>query len=689
MSKDLLIELGVEEIPAKQLLGASEQFAEGVKKALTTARIAFKKCEVFATPRRLGLLFSGVDEGQQEQEREVVGPPKRVAYDAEGKPTQAALGFAKTNNAEVSELTIKVLPKGEYICVVRKEKGIKTEKLLPELISRQIAAINWQKTMKWAEEGRFVRPIRSLLLLFGRKTVKTVFSDVVSGNISYGHRTLSPRAVIVTEPSKFKAQMKKHFVLLSYAERRELTLKEVASAMKGVPGKVLLDEELVEEITNLVEYPSALLGKFDTKYLAVPEEVLIEVMKKNQKYFPVLDETGKLLPYFVCVRNGSKLHNNIVKEGNERVLRARFEDAAFFFNEDKKTRLSDRIEKLKNVVFQVELGSVYEKIQRMSAVYDRAEPSFKGTESARVKRALSLCKADLVTDMIREFPELQGVMGREYAKLDGEDSETASAIAELYLPKFSGDSVPSTATGSVVSILDKLDTLTGCFAIGLIPTGSQDPYGLRRNTLGVVSIVLQRKLDLSLKDLVKFSLESYGAKVKADAAKVQKDILEFFKARMQVLLAEKGIRYDIVNAVLGTDCSNILDTFARAGILNELAKEASFNKVIVTFSRVINILPKEGSYAGINTGLFKEEAEKTLYDFVKSREKTFYSLIENKKYAEAFKITAEFLPVIDNLFDRIMIMDKDPAIKENRLALLNYIGAMFLEVGDYSKIMTK
>ena len=689
MSKDLLIEVGVEEIPAKQLLGASEQFANGVKKALETARIGFQNCEIFATPRRIGFLLSAVDDGQKEQECEVVGPPKRVAYDAEGNPTPAALGFAKTNGVEVSELKVKVLPKGEYLCVTKKETGIKTEKLLPEIIKQQIAAVNWQKTMKWAQEGRFVRPIRSLLVLFGKKIVKTSYSDVVSGNKSYGHRTLSPKPVTVTDPLKFKALMKKHFVLLSYAERRELTLKEVASAMKGVKGKALLDEGLVEEITNLVEYPSAILGKFDTKYLDLPEEVLVEVMKKNQKYFPVLDEAGKLLPCFVCVRNGAKLHNNIVKEGNERVLRARFEDASFFFNEDKNTRLGDRVEKLKNVVFQVELGSVYEKILRMSMVYDRAKPSFADTDGNKVKRALTLCKADLVTDMIKEFPELQGIMGREYAKLDGEDAETAVAIAEHYLPKFSGDKVPATSTGTVVSILDKIDTITGCFAIGLVPTGSQDPYGLRRSTLGIVSIILQRKLDVSIKDLIKFSLESYGSKVKADSVKVQNDILEFFKGRLQVLLNEKGIRYDVINAVLGTDCSNVLDAFARAEVLNEISKETSFNKVMVTFSRVINILPKGDKQPHVVPELFKEDAEKALYDFVKSREKTFYALIEEKKYAEAFKITTEFMASIDNMFDKVMIMDKEPSIKSNRLALIAYIGAMFLEIGDFSKITSK
>ena len=587
--KDLLVEIGVEEIPAGQLKGASEQFAAGIRKSLDDARIESGSVEIFATPRRIGVLFKSVSEAQKEAAAEVMGPPKRIAYDADGNPTQAALGFAKTNGVEISEVKIKTLPKGEYLCVMKVEKGRKTEELLPEIIARQIAAINWAKTMKWSGDSRFVRPVRSLVCLFGENVLKVEYSDVISSNQVFGHRILSPNPEAVSCPAKYKDLLKKLSVTASFEERKEQVLEEVKQALAGVPGRALLDEDLVEEITNLVEFPSGILGTFDKKYLELPGELLIEVMKKNQKYFPVLDSSGRLLPYFVCIRNGSKTHNEIVKEGNERVLRARFEDAAFFFNEDKKTRLGDRVEKLKNVVFQVELGSLYEKIERIKSLYGKTAASFPGSEALKVNRALELCKTDLVTDMIREFPELQGIMGREYAKVDGEDPEVASAIAEHYLPKFAGDALPQTVTGRVLSILDRVDTISGCFAIGLVPTGSQDPYGLRRSTLGVINQILKFNLDLSLKALVRCSLGTYGAKVKGDAGKIQNDILEFFKGRMDVILREKGLRYDLVNAVLAVDCSNIAEAFKRAEVLNGLAKADGFNSTMVTFSRVMAV----------------------------------------------------------------------------------------------------
>ena len=466
-------------------------------------------------------------------------------------------------------------------------------------------------------------------------------------------------------------------------------LEEVKNALAGVPGRALLDEDLVEEITNLVEFPSGILGAFDKKYLELPGELLIEVMKKNQKYFPVLDSTGRLLPYFVCIRNGSKLHNEIVKEGNERVLRARFEDAAFFFNEDKRTRLGDRAVKLKNVVFQVELGSLYEKIERIKALYGKTVASFPGSNASKVNRALELCKADLVTDMIREFPELQGIMGREYAKVDGEDAEVASAIAEHYLPKFSGDALPQTVTGRVLSILDRIDTISGCFAIGLVPTGSQDPYGLRRSTLGVINEILKFKLDLSVKELVSCSLETYGGRLKGDAGKICNDIIEFFKARMDVILREKGLRYDLVNAVLATDCSKITEAFKRTEVLDALAKAEGFNNTMVTFSRVINIIPKEGKPAAVKPGLFKDESEKTLFELASAAEKEFKPLTAGGKYAEAFALLAKLTPAIDGFFTGVMVMDKDPEVKANRLALLAFISSMFLQLGDFSKINTK
>ena len=689
MSKDLLVEIGVEEIPAGQLKAASEQFAAGIKKALDDAKIEAGALEIFATPRRIGVLFKSVSEGQKESAVEMMGPPKRIAYDGEGKPTQAALGFAKTNGVDISEVKIKTLPKGEYLCVMKVEKGRKTEELLPEMITRQIAAINWAKTMKWSGDARFVRPIRSLLCLFGRNPVKVEYSDVVSSNKVFGHRILSPNPAVVSEPGKYKDILKELSVTASFEERKAQVLEEVKNALAGVPGRALLDEDLVEEITNLVEIPSGILGTFDKKYLELPGELLIEVMKKNQKYFPVLDSSGKLLPYFVCIRNGSKLHNEIVKEGNERVLRARFEDAAFFFNEDKKTRLCDRVVKLKNVVFQVELGSLHEKIERLKALYGKTAASFPGSNATKVNRALELCKTDLVTDMIREFPELQGIMGREYAKVDGEDAEVSSAIAEHYLPKFSGDALPQTVTGRVLSLLDRIDTISGCFAIGLVPTGSQDPYGLRRSTLGVIAQILRFNLALSVKELVLFSLETYAGKVKGDSLKIQNDILEFFKGRMDVILREKGLRYDIVNAVLATDCSNISEAFKRAEVLDGLAKAEGFNNTMVTFSRVINIIPKGGKFSAARSELFKDASEKSLFEAAKGIEKEFEGLLSVSKFSEAFKLLTGLTGKIDGFFTGVMVMDKDPEIKENRLALLALISAMFLKLGDFSKINTK
>ena len=693
MSKDLLLEIGAEEIPASYISSAMQQLGNNLIKIFSESKISFENVTPYSTPRRFSLLVKGVAEIQEDIASEVMGPPKKVSYDANGVPTQAALGFAKNQGLDFKDLQVVKTPKGEYIVAKKLIKGQEVKKVLPELMIKLISSLNWPKSMRWYDDFRFPRPIRSILCLFGNETVTFTVSDVTSNKITHGHRTLSPEGVLVVDSSKYLSMLREKFVIADYEERKAVLLEQINTLAVKAGGVANIEAVILEENVNTVEYPTAMLGKFDEKYLVLPKELLLQVMEKTQKYFSVWSkDKTKILPYFIAVRNGNDKAIETIIDGNVRVLKARFEDAEFFFNEDKSTPLESKREKLQTVSFQDKLGSMLDKSARLVSLANEAKQYLNLSNYDDIKYAAQLAKVDLTTGMVKEFTELQGIMGREYALADGVKKEVAMAISEHYLPRFLGDGLPSTETGMAVAILDKIDTIVGCFSIGLIPTGSQDPYGLRRNALGVIHIILNKKIDVYLEELIEASLDTYADKVKIQQGKVLNEIMLFIKGRLEGILLEKKIRYDVVNAVLERDYDNIIITFKKAEELNEISKEADFNKVITTFSRVINIIPKHDhtdSYADANPHLFKTEEEKDLHHAIEKCKLDFVKIIENHDYVSAFKLLKELMPAIDAFFEKVMVMDKDEAVKNNRIALLKHLNLMFLKVADFSKIVTQ
>ncbi|MFH1075174.1 MAG: glycine--tRNA ligase subunit beta [Candidatus Firestonebacteria bacterium] len=693
MSKDLLLEIGAEEIPASYIASAMQQLEYNIVKLFSENKIKIEGSVAgYSTPRRFALLVKGVSEIQEDLALELLGPPKKAAFDAEGKPTQAGLGFAKTQGREVKDLIIKSTPKGDYLCAQKLIKGKKTKEVLPELMKKLVLSLNWAKSMRWHDEVRFPRPIRSLLCLYGKDTIKFTVSDVVSSNKTCGHRVLSPESAVVADPSKYLSVLRKKSVIADFDERKNEIIKQVETLASKAGGRAGISPVILEENVNTVEYPTAMLGKFDEKYLALPKELLLQVIEKTQKYFSVWDaKKEKILPFFIAVKNGKDNAVSVIIDGNARVLKARFEDAEFFFNEDKKTTLESKLPKLKTVSFQDKLGTMFDKTERLVKFANEAKKFLKLPDFDDIKKACELSKIDLNTGMVREFTELQGVMGREYALADGVKKEVAMAISEHYLPRFPGDELPKTETGTVLAILDKTDTIVGCFSLGLIPTGSQDPYGLRRSALGVISIIVNKKIKMRLEELINASLDIYSDKVNVHKGKVLNEILEFVKGRMENLLLDKGIRYDVVNAVLASEFDNITLTFKRANELNSLSKEPDFNKAITTFSRVINIISKSGKGTALsgeaNPNLFKEEAEKDLYRAIEARKLDFTRMIENADYISSFKVLKELMPYIDAFFEKVMVMDKDNAVKDNRITLLTRLNFMFKKIGDFSKIV--
>ncbi|MCX5777348.1 MAG: glycine--tRNA ligase subunit beta [Candidatus Firestonebacteria bacterium] len=693
MSKDLIIEIGAEEIPASYISSAMKQLSDNLVKLFAENKINIEGGMAgYSTPRRFALIVNGVSELQKDIALELMGPPKKAAYDVEGKPTQAGVGFAKTQGMDIKDLIIKSTPKGDYLCAQKLIKGKPVKEVLPELMKKIVLSLNWPKSMRWHDEVRFPRPIRSLLCLFGGEIIGFTVSDVTSSNKTYGHRVLSPEGAEVSDSSVYLSILREKSVIADFEERKNELIKQVKELALKAGGVANISPVILEENVNTVEYPTAMLGKFDEKYLALPKELLLQVIEKTQKYFSVWDEKKeKILPYFIAIKNGKDSAIPVIIEGNARVLKARFEDAEFFFKEDKKTTLKSKLPKLKAVSFQDKLGTMFDKTERLIRLANEAKQMLKLSEYDDIKNACELCKIDLNTGMVREFTELQGIIGREYALADGVKKEVAMAISEHYLPRFLGDELPKTETGMALAILDKIDTIVGCFSIGLIPTGSQDPYGLRRNALGVISIILNNKIEAHLGELIDASIDTYSDKVKTDKQKVLRDILEFIKGRMENLLLDKGIRYDVVNAVLASEFANITLTFKKAEELNLLSKEPDFNKTIITFSRVINIISKNSNgtsfLAGADEKLLRETEEKNLYGAIEARKPNFLKMIENADYTSAFKVLKELMPFIDDFFEKTMVMDKDKTVKDNRIALLTHLNFMFKKIADFSKIV--
>ena len=686
----LLFEIGTEEIPAKFMPGILVQLKELAEKKMDELRIPYEAVKVFGTPRRMTFIADGVAEHQADSTVEAKGPSVQIAF-KDGEATKAAQGFARGQGVAVEDLEVR----DGYVFAVKHLAGQEVEALLPGLLQDILTSLNFPKTMRWADfDFRFVRPIRWMVALFGDKVVPVEITGVKSGNITRGHRFLRPEGVEdntrveVANAAAYEEVLMNHFVMVDQDARRELIRQQVIDLAVEEGGHAEIDEDLLEEVNYLVEWPTALCGKFEDKFLALPKECIITPMREHQRYFPVLKEDGSLLNKFITVRNGGKDHLEVVAHGNERVLRARLADAEFFFNEDRKQPLEARLAKLTTVSFQEGLGNMNDKSQRLVKAADMIAFGLNSkVDKEKLARTALLCKTDLVTGMVVEFTELQGVMGREYALLDGEAPEVAKGIFEHYMPRFAGDELPSTDIGRIVGIADKLDNIVATFSRGLAPTGSQDPYALRRQALGIINILIDGNYHVSMVKLI--AGVAYLLNIPAEKTKdVIMPVMDFFKQRLKNMLLDQGIRYDVVDAVLADERNDdIADLAARAQALNGFVVSEEAPALIQAATRVANLCKKIEQETAINTNIFQNPAEGELHKAVTAVNNEVLLATVQFNYAEVLQIACKLVAPINKFFEDVMVMDNDEQIKNNRLALLSAVKDVTHAVGDLNLIV--
>ena len=679
MKRDLLFEIGTEEIPAHVMPHLLEDLAQLAETMLKEHRLSYEKVRTLGTPRRAALIVMGLAERQEDVNTETRGPSVAIAFDADGNPTKAGAGFARGQGVDPSAL----IQRDGYVYASVHESGAATAELLTSLLPDLVRAIPLPNSMRWGDlDFRFIRPIRWFVALYGTEIVPFTLAGVTSGNHSRGHRTLAPADFVITSAADYEAACEKAYIIVDPERRRAMICEQITETAKACGGTAEITPDLLEEVLYLVEYPTALSGSFEEKYLALPSEAVITPMRDHQRYFPVKAADGSLLPAFITVRNGGKAHLDVVAHGNERVLRARLADAQFFFDEDRRKSLAEHREKLKTVVFQRGLGSMYEKTERLTAlttaiVEEMAAGDADGTALADARRAAELSKADLVTGMVTEFTELQGIMGREYALLDGESPAVACAIDEQYMPRFAGDELPQTPLGVALSVADKIDNIVGTFSQGRIPTGSQDPFGLRRQALGLVLMLIEQESTMLLSDLVNEACDLYDLEEFRD--KMQVYVADFIRLRLKNVLSERGVRYDVQEAVLG-DVDLVADVPVRAAYVERLLASEGGDALVQSFVRVGNIA--RGVTGGaVDPALFQAEEEGAL---LSAYQAAAAARAEGEDTLPAEQALGR---AIDTFFDAVMVMDKDVRIKENRLSLLKMIDDYLLETADYSKIV--
>lgn len=689
MAKELLLEIGTEEIPAAFLPKALKDMERIIAGEFSGLRIGHGRVRTMGTPRRLVLAVEDVGEMQDDQVIEKMGPSTAVAFDEEGKPTKAALGFARGQGVDVSELEIVETPKGKQICSRKTIAGQDTRTILTELLPRFILSIPFQKSMRWMDLNlRFARPIHWIVALFGGEVIPFSIENITSSDASRGHRFMAPEPFTVSGLEDYLAKTEERFVIVD-PKRRKTTIRDEARAAAGaVSGTVLENDDLLEEVSFLVEYPSVVCGTFDREYLALPKEVLTTAMMKHQKYFPVVDSRGKLLPHFITVNNTLARDPSVVARGNEKVIRARLADARFFFEEDRKTPLEDHLEALKEVVFHSLLGTSYEKVMRFRELAAYIAETVRPGIDRSVDRVALLCKADLETQMVYEFTELQGVMGREYALLQGEDPVIAQAIYEHYMPVAAGGQLPETGEGAIVSIADKMDSIAGCFGVNLIPTGTADPYALRRQALGIINIIIDKDYPLDIEALVDRSLDILKEKLKRSKEETRLDVMNFLRGRFENQMISQGHPYDVVDAVLSRGVSDIVQSLKKIEAMEAFKRHPDFEPLAIAFKRVVNIL-KGFEGRAVDTAVFETPAEENLYRvFTEIREKANAS-IDSGKYAEALSEMARLRSPVDTFFDDVMVMAEDEKVRFNRLSLLEEMSRLFYRIADFSRIVTE
>ncbi len=688
MAKELLLEIGTEEIPARFLPPVLEEMAVSFRKLLDAERIGVGEILTWGTPRRLALVAKEVAEAQAEVTQEIIGPPKAIAMDAAGNVTPAAAGFARAQGVAVSDLIEVDTPRGVYLAVKKSTTGRPAAERLPELLPGFILGLSFPKSMRWgAETITFARPIHWILARYGGAVVPFELGDVASGGVTFGHRFLAPQAVEVADGQAYVAALKAARVIVDPEARRTLLSEELAQAAAGVRGEVVPNPGLLEENTFLVEYPSVVVGSFEDKFLALPDAVLITSMREHQRYFSLRGADGRLLPHFIAVNNTLTRNPDVVRQGHERVIRARLSDAMFFFQEDSKTPLENRVDALKGVVFHSLLGTSYEKMERFRELAMSLSRQLAPELSDAVSRAATLCKADIVTEMVGEFPSLQGVMGRQYALLNGEPPEVAEALFTHYLPRHADDELPQDKVGALVGLADRLDTICGCFGVGLSPTGTADPYGLRRHALAVIRILRSQRLHLDLASAVAAALDLLKDKISRTVEETALEVLDFFLTRLQRLLLVEGYDHETITAVLAAGGRDVVDAADKVQALAAVRQSPEFPSLALAFKRVINIAQTAES-AEVNPALFQYGEENILYQSMQLMESQVTKALECRDYPEVCRALAGLRGPVDAFFEKVLVMTEDAQVRHNRLALLLRISQTFLLMADFSKITT-
>ena len=685
MNKKLLFEIGTEEIPARFIAKTKADMKGYLEKTLKELHIEYKSIELKCTPRRFVVVIDELAENQATVEEELKGPAKKIAFDENNNPSKALLGFLKGKDISPEEVYFKTVGKDEYAHIKLTKEGQAVKGLLKDIFEGMIKSTTFPKSMRWGGKNiRFVRPIRYFVCLMDEEVIDFEIEGIKTGNITKGHRFLGSSEIVINTPDEYEAKLKENFVILDDEQRKALILEQCKAVADSLGGTLMMDEDLLEEVNYIVEYPTAFYGEFEKSYLSLPKEAIITPMKEHQRYFPVLGADGKLLNKFITVRNGDSYAIDNVKRGNEKVLDARLSDALFFYHEDTKKPLEAYVERLDTIVFQQKLGTILDKTKRIQNLSEKIAKALALT-LPNLDRAAYLSKADLTTAMVFEFTELQGIMGRYYANLSNEPSEVAQAIYEHYLPRFAGDELPSTNEGIILALSDRLDSVAGFFAIGIQPTGSQDPYALRRQALGILNIMMEKKLDVRLFDLLDLALENFDFE-DMDKQSVKSDLMSFFEFRLKNLFTDMGIRYDVVDAIINIEDSNPFDLLIRAKDLDAWVKNNSVTEALQTFSRISNI-SKEAIAGKVDEALFAHDSEAKLNTAYNSIKAEVEAMLARREYVKALELLISIKDSVDEFFDSVMIMDENIDIRANRLAMLSNIRTTMESVADLSKIV--
>ena len=690
-TSDLLIEIGTEELPPTALLTLSNAFTKNVSAALDEAELKYSTVHSYATPRRLAIWIEALEIKQADKEVEKRGPALKAAYDADGNPTKAVQGFAKSCGVNVADLIEMETPKGAWLMFRAQQAGQETKALLADMIKTALDKLPIAKRMRWGDlDAQFVRPVQSAIVLFNSAVVDCEILSVQSSNKTFGHRFHAPAAITIKKPADYEALLKdKGMVIADFSQRVEIIRGQIEQIAKDSKATAVIDESLLEEVAAMVEWPVAVKGDFEERFLEVPQEALIYTMKLNQKYFHLEDANGKLMPHFITVSNIDSKDPIQVKEGNERVIRPRFADAEFFWNQDRKVKLGSRLERLKAVVFQKQLGTLFDKTQRVKTLASWIASQL-GENTSLAERAAELCKCDLLSDMVGELPSLQGVIGRYYAQHDGEDNQVADALDDYYKPRFAGDDLPPTVVSQAVALADRVDTLVGIFAIGQIPTGVKDPFALRRASLGVLRILIEKNLNIDLKELLSQAATNFETQLDSkskphDAVPI---VLDYCLDRLIAYYKDQDIKVEVIQSVLSINPTSPIDLDKRVHAVKAFMAMPAAQSLAAANKRSGNILKKlKGELpTDIDEKLLSDEAEKLFYKTLKSLSDKVNASVKLANYEQALTQLADLREPVDAFFDNVMVMDDDEAVRNNRVALLNNLRALFMQIADISKL---